>query len=310
MLDIVTPLSDYLHRVGLHEVISEDELRIGLAQIEIGFAHAVYEASTALARQMTLSEAGRQIDAFPVLATVHGAVTTFARLPVPSQFMPLMRRARVLSEQGSLDEIRDALAVVARAADADPAERVAAQLLCYQAIRLNLYLMADSFGPERLRLGYEEEDLDEMAEEQLRELLETEFDMRGLEHPFEDTIVRALCRFARDVEDRLQVIESVARETRELFDVRAEVERQTQMLDPVDRELLENRVAPVLGREKRSIRQLRQIRPLTVGQLSEDALYQRQHRLLERMTKGSLGALHERAEPSVLEMMLDEEESK
>ncbi len=105
-----------------------------------------------------------------------------------------------------------------------------------------------------------------------------------------DSLGRELLTLRREVHENLH-------DRRQILDV-------MDALPPDQAVLVSNECAELFGEEKVEAEQLREQHPAMLGHISRDAIYQRVHRLPERIEKMRLEPVERRRKPSLADLIL------
>jgi hypothetical protein len=293
--------------LGFASVFPIETLDAGLADIELGLGQLLADVERAWRRNIPLSYAVHDHEAFPYLGRFHGLLHDAFVQDVPAELLPLMRQVVQTSTPGWAADLTDALCIVARSTNARSDERSLARLFVFEGLRVNLLMAAYRTNGGFEGLGGCRRDLDEVAAEQLAELLALPLAESDADLPFASLVASALSRLKLHI-DALWSTQCLVEDLRTACEDRARLELALRQADPVDAAVLRNYFDRAHHQQPIPVARLPKEHPLILGEHNEASLNTRAHRALEKL-QADEQALSRRPRPVTLAALIIEAEA-
>lgn len=245
------------------------------------------EALSAAEAGIPLNEAVRH-EGYPALRQFHQDLRDSMFLEIPKDLRPWVDRLQ--QSPGRTEQLGQTLTRIAMAHDEAerPAhadlQRALAEVLVFESVRLRL-LVAAWQSEEFERLGGEEDDVDDIAFEEVSALLaEPILTVEGV-RPLQVMYASASVALARDAADRADELVRAGGDLREELSMRAKLRAALRELRLTESVLLENALSTLLGSERVELQDLQEQRPVALEGLSRQAMDQRVSRGRRALTR-------------------------
>lgn len=182
----------------------------------------------------------------------------------------------------------DRLAALARAPASETPQRLQqalAELLVFEAVRLRLLVAAWHSGDYE-RLGGDEDDIDEIAAEEIEQLLGHPALEDGSVRPLTLLSAAASVSLARDASERAVALRQSGDDLREELSMRARLRGALRELRLPESVLLENALSALLGESRQELESLQAEHAMALDGLSRQAMDQRVSRGRRALTRG------------------------
>jgi hypothetical protein len=280
-----------------------DELREELERVAL-------EALGAAEAGIPLNQAVRH-DGYPALRQFHQDLRDSMFLEIPKDLRPWVERLQASPARS--EQLGQTLTRIATADEGDaelPAnadlQRALAEVLVFESVRLRL-LVAAWQSEEFERLGGEEEDVDDIAWEEVSALLaEPIMNVDGV-RPLQVMYASASVALARDAADRADELIQAGGDLREELSMRAKLRAALRELRLTESVLLENALSTLLGSERVELKDLQERRPVALEGLSRQAMDQRVSRGRRALTRPRQSWPRRRT-PALFDLLRDDEE--
>lgn len=310
----LVPMIERLYRqLGITELISEEALPRAFAQLEAGLLRVTVDVRTAMTRGVALADAVRDDLEYPHLYAAHAGLDDILAGSVSKEFEHWVRRIRQMPTPPIFAELQRALASMATGAGpwAD-----AARFLLFEGVRTNLLFArwqaqraSDTFDvPEYERdvpVLIDDVAIDAIAEREIECLIAIAPIIPDGVSPLQAMLAAAMGGLAEHAEAIRAMLAHVDDEIIEGLAERARFERAVRTLEPMDAVLLRNELAPRLGEQQLSTKELRRAHPVLLGSHTPNALDQQISRLRRRLHASGADALKPRVRPSLYQLMYD-----
>jgi hypothetical protein len=250
------------------------------------------DVADAIDRGLNLAEAVRSPD-FPRLVAFHQALRDALLVEIPDELGPLLAThahapSGAPAENTPLIDLQRIFVSHAQAAPGEhPSQRLHAALaefLLFQAVRLRLLITAWS-SDDFESLGGEEQDIDDIACEEVAEMLTHPSLAEPGVRPLVVMLAGASLSLSQDVHQRAEALRLVGDEEREHMRMRARLRSALRELRLAESVLLENALASLLGNERLELGDLQAARPLALEGMSRQAMDQRVSRGRKALTR-------------------------
>jgi hypothetical protein len=288
--------------IGITDLISEAELVAGMRQLEGALLAIAVEVNLASTRGESLREAVRNEESYPHLHRAHAAISDILEMSVPLEIEVWVRRVHAMPTPPIVDKLRTSLARAAIGV-ASP-EACTARFILFQSTRATLKIAAWRTDGAFEAVGATDDEIDEIAEEQVDQLLSLVPELPEDIRPFHVLMASAMCDLTATVDELRRLLHEMGRDIVEGFLERAAVERNLRDVDAVDATLIKNALGPHLGNQYLSIEELQRAHPVLLAPHSRNGLDKRSSRLRERLERRAEG-LPPRKRPSLYQVLTD-----
>lgn len=304
---LVDDVRAYFEENGLTEALGGPQaLEEGLAELAGGVMPVVGELLAAHAAGIELSEAVFDDERFPHLVRVHGFLGDVLVMDLPRDLLPLARRITTAGLPPGADRLRR---VAARAAfGRGDALAHLARFAVFEALCLNQRLLLASSGGHLEEVNGRSRDLEAIAQGEVDLALswaEYGSDLTRLDDPLKALIAAAAVTLRNHVEHLRQELLTLKAELHEALERRRTVLEVMGALPADQAVLVYNECAAVFGEQKLEAEQLRLHHPAMLGHLKRDGIYQRVHRLPERIERLKLEPVDRRQTRSLADLILE-----
>lgn len=296
----------FFDEMGLTEAVGGAEaLEEGLRQLAAGAMPVVAELFAADAAGVEISEAVFDDDRYPHLVKVHGFLNDILIMDLPPEIRPWAEKLTTFGPPRGTVALRQAAA--ATAIGRVDALAHLARFALFEALCLNQRLILLAEGAHLESINGRGRDVEAIARQEVDLAIEWgEYgdDLVQTEDPLRALIAAAVVTLRNHVENLNE----------ELFSLRAEVheslERRRTILEvmdalPADQAVLVyNECAELFGEDKLEAEQLRVHHPAMLGHIGRDAIYQRVHRLPDRIESLKLEPVKRRQRSSLADLIL------
>jgi hypothetical protein len=308
-LALAPTLERVLVALGIQEFVPDrTAIRQVIAEIEADLLRVAVDAHHALAVGVGFPDAVGDDANYPHLRRFHLGAIDMLTVGLDPRLQEWARRVLAARESPIAEEFRSWLTKLATDRSQSPVAQALARFVLFEAVRLNLVIVAwntgGAFEAENGRL----EDLDRIAEAAVASAVAARSD--GPPAPSLEDLVRRAVERMRDYASDLHVLlsevaEDVAQAAQEQAALEAAVSVELRKLDSADALLLRNRVAPDLDEQRLSIELLTRDHPLVLGTMTRAAADQRVSRLLRRLRERGPAGLPGRKQPSLIDLFED-----
>ena len=298
----LVPMIGKLYReLGITDIISEDQLNIGLAQLEAELVAIAVDVNVAVTRGVPLRHAVLDDVNYPHLHRAHATIDDVLEMSLPAEFQAWVRRVHAMPMPPLVDELRTQLAQLAAANNS--AVAFAVRFLLFQAARANLKVAAWRTNGAFEAVGATPGLIDEVAEAEVDELLDLVSALPPDIRPFHQLVSKAMVELTDVVEELRRMLCVTNAELVAQLTERASIECNLRMIDPVEAALIRNELHEVLGEQYLSIEGLQRAHPALLGSSSRAALDQRASRLRQRLKERGRAGAPRRHEPSLYQLL-------
>lgn len=299
-----------LEDAELRALVPPAVLEEGLADLEIGLGQLLGDVERASRKGVSLGHAVHAHEQYPHLSRLHGILHDAFVIELPPELAPIMRRLIGRPPPGWIGELVDQLCIVVRAADASPQERAFARLVLFEIIRLNLGFAAYRTNGGFEGVGGSRQDLDEIASEQLEQLLAIPLEMDAVKpyRPLITAVAAAMSHLTEHVE-HLRELQSVVQDLCHATRARAQLEVLLRDADPIDATILRHRFERAPRRQPIPLARLPLEHPLVLAGHTEESLYQRSSRALRKLKQSPTTLCRDSRPLTLPELLLHAEDS-
>ncbi len=314
-LQVIPPVFNTLKtmavQTGLINLVGGPEaFEQGLRELQQGCLPLVGELLDAESRGVDLSDAVFSPDTYPHLARLHGSIHDVCVMECPTLLIPWVKKLLGLRLP---DEVKDVRRLIAEVAirGSNQAQRAVAQLFLFEVLCINQRAELLRQGVKLEKLGGRRHDIEEIAQVEMEAATQIEPYSNILleeEDPFVDIVAVAFHRLDFHIDFLRNELHSIQDEVAvENIEMRRELLDFMEKLMPDEALIVYNDAAKIFDGEQVTAEQLRQMHPLLLGSQSRDAIYQKIHRLPEKISHIKNGTLTLKKQPSLLELILDSE---
>lgn len=302
-LDVVRALlerEEVVDLVGGHEALDE-----GLRALAAGVIPVAGELAAAAAAGVELSEAVFDGERFPHLVRVHGFVSDLLVMDLPEEVLPWARRLVSSGPPPSARSLRRTAA--AAALSGSETVRHLARLCLFEALCLNQRLVLMAEGARLEAVGGRARDVEAIAEREVDLALawrDYGEDLLAMDDPLPTLVAAAVVGLDGHVEGLRAELGALRADVHEALHRRQQIFEVMDALPPDQAVLVENECAGDLGEEKLEADQLRERHPGLLAGLSRDAIYQRVHRLPDRIERLRARPVGRRPSRSLADLIL------
>lgn len=299
-----------LEDAELRTLVPPAALDEGLTDLELGLGQLLADVERVWRKGVPLGHAVHAHEQYPYLSRLHGILHDAFVVELPAELASIMRRLIGRPPPGWVGQLVDQLCIVVRAAGADPAERAFARLVLFETIRLNLGFAAYQTNGGFEGVGGSRRDLDEIASEQLDQLLAIplELDATMPYRPLITAIAAAMSHLTERVE-HLRELHSAVQELCQATHERAQLEMLLRDADPVDATVLRHRFDRAPRRQEIPLARLPLEHPLVLVGHTEESLYQRSSRALRKLEQSPTTLRRDTRPLTLPELLLHAEDS-
>lgn len=272
-------------------VLAESAPAIDLREVQADLEAVARDALAARRLGLRLIDAVNNPQ-FPDLRTFHVGIRDALFLEIPSELDPWIDAVTGGStdDGAALTRLQQMIVGFAQgqhegdAGELEAMQQVLAELLIFEALRLQLLVLA--LGSEDYeQLGGEESDIDAIAWAEVEALLH-EPELRDPSiRPLHVLRATASVSLARDAAERAEALRRASPDLRDEVRMRARLRAALRELRLPESVLLENALANLLGHERRELTDLQAERPLALEGLSRQAMDQRVSRGRRALTR-------------------------
>lgn len=289
------------HAVGLDQFLSRDQLARGFEEIQAELELLGLEVRAACARRQTFAEVVRDNARCPHAVRFQETLDASLRMPLPPALEAWVRWFFDEPEPPDVESLRTALVVGAQTADS-PSHRALLRFVLFEAVRLNLRVMAHRHPEEVGGVGLGAADIDRMADETVAQWMAEEFELPEGCRPFRVMVVAALHRLEAGASELRRALCTVSEETKAELDFRVKVDAWFDRMAPPDALLVRNSFAEALGEPRLSVERLQERYPHILGDATRGTLDQRLSRARRRLVERGPQALL-RTRPAMLDLL-------
>lgn len=279
------------------------EIDAGLEQVRYGVARLALEMGHAESLGLPMGDVVRDEERFPTVRKFHLGVGDFLRLELPQELVALARRMLSAPEPEQFEPIRLSLARAACTANTNTPERALARLLLFEAVRMNLLVATWHDRPDLIRVGLDDDALDDAAEQQLLILVENDDVLHGPEpiRPLHVLVAAGLDRLNKWATQARTELSWVADHVRHELERRARLEEALVDVSGEDALLIKNYFGPAWGEQRLSIERLASYHPLVLGGKKRNTLDQRLKRRLASLSSDAR-SLPRKKNPTMIDL--------
>jgi len=272
-------------------ILAESAPAIDLREVQSDLEAVARDALAARARGVRLLDAVTDPE-FPNLMTFHSGIRDALFLEIPSEFDPWVSSVTggANDDGAALARLQSMVVDFAQGergdenAEVQAMQQVLAELLVFEALRLQLLVLA--LGSEDYEeLGGEESDIDVIAWGEVEALLHEPHLRAPAIRPLHVLRATASVSLARDAAQRAEELRRASPDLRDEVRMRARLRAALRELRLPEAVLLENALATLLGNERRELSDLQAERPLALEGLSRQAMDQRVSRGRRALTR-------------------------
>jgi hypothetical protein len=304
--DAIGEIRACFEELGLTEAVGGAEaLDAGLAELASGVMPLVGELLAAHAAGVELSDAVFDDDRFPHLVRAHGFVGDVLVMDLPPDLLPLARRITSGGMPPEAGRLRRAAARTAFRRTGAIAHL--ARFAVFESLCLNQRLLLASSGGRLETINGRSRDVEVIAQGEVDLALRWEeygAGLAGLDDPLRALVAAAAVTLRNHVERLREELLTLKAEVHEALDRRRTVLEVMDALPADQAVLVYNECAAVFGEQKLEAEQLRVHHPAMLGHLKRDGIYQRVHRLPERIERLRLETVERRSAPSLADVIL------
>lgn len=301
-LSLVPRIGQLYRQLGITDLVSEEDLNSGLAQLEAELIAIAAEVNVARSRRIKLRHAVRDEVNFPHLHRAHATIDDILEMSLPAELQAWVRRVHSMPMPPLVEDIRTKLAHLA-ASEANPMAACAARFLLFEDARASLRLATWRTRGAFEAVGADQALVDEVAEDEVDELIEIVTALPADVRPFQQLLCKAMIELTSVIDELRDALRTTKRELVEKLAERAAIEVQLRQLEPVEAVLVRNELHDVLGEQHLSVEQLQREHPALLGGLSRAALDQRASRLRRRLKERGSSAAPLRESPSLYQFL-------
>ena len=296
-------------QTGLTDLVGgPDAFEQGIYELEQGCLPLIAELLGAERRSVDLSDAVFLPDSYPHLTRFHGSIHDVCVMECPALLLPWVKKLLGLRLPNEVKDVRRIIAEVAIHGSNQP-QRIMAQLLLFEVLCINQRAELLRQGVKLEKLGGRRQDIEVIAQVELEAAIKLEpygDTLLKEEDPLENVIMVAFRRLDFHIDLLREELHSIR------DDIAADnIEKRHELLDfmerlmPDEALIVYNDAAKIFDGEQVTAEQMRTMHPLLLGNQSRDALYQKVHRLPEKIHRIKNGELTLNKQPSLLQLILE-----
>ncbi len=298
-----------MERAGI-STVGIDE---GMVQLQNGAVELAAQARRAISSGTAFADAVHDYDSYPLLSKFYHSVLDVMCLSLPPEMVRFTREFVGGTPPEFGPDVRNYLSVAAVRFDGDFTGALA-RFALFVGVRLNLAMVYRDSAHGSALTGLADE-LDRKAEQAVAEFLsQPEVLQRPIE-PMKAMVALACLRLLPEIDELVSIMNQLQVEARRPYEVRAALEEELRDLDCADALLLRKHVSDELpdlevfgeNQPRMTNKRLRAHHPLALGELTDDAMNMRLHRLKEKVANKGMSSL-KRTAPTLPEVLLSETE--
>lgn len=298
-------------QTGLVELIGgPDAFEQGVWEIQQGCLPLLAELKNAETLDIDLSDAVYSPDTFPHLTKFHGTIYDVLVGPWPALLIPWIKRLLTFRLPDDGRGVRRLVAEVA-IRGINPVQRNLARLFLFEALCISQRAELLRQGVRVEELGGRRRDLDEIAQVEMeaavaiRDYSDTLLEGEDPLQEIAQVVMRRLEWHLEVLREELHSVSDVV--SVENIKMRRKVLALMDQLAPDEALIVYNESAKIFDGEQVTANQLRIMHPVMLGEQSREAIYQKVHRLPEKISRIKNGELVTTKQPSLLDLILSEE---
>ena len=293
--------------------ITTEGVQEGMLQLQDGAVELAAQARRALTSGTSFAEAVHDYDSYPLLSKFYHSMLDIISLSLPPEMVRFTQEFVKGTPPDLGPDFRHYLSVAAVRFDGDFTGALA-RFALFVGVRVNLALVYRNSPHEAVVTGLMDE-LDQMAEAAVAELLSQPDVLQRPIEPMRAMVALACSRLLPEIDELVDMLRQLSRETRTPYEVRAALEEELKDMDCKDALLLRKQVSDELpdleifgeGQPKMTNRRLRAQHPVALGEMSEDAMNMRLFRLKKKVASEGMQSL-KRTGPTLPELLREGEE--